>query len=196
MQLVSDPALGVVQVLRREQHFPLLLLFLLLFFLVLRWLLTQVNMEEPALPVLGTVSAILCVACPAPACKLQLAPVPASGLVPVLWHDHISYSIWFSSAAVSGALAADAISYGGACPASFGSCFCSSMCCLSRSCAFELQLAPVPALGLVPVLGHEQHLLLLVLWFLLLFLSLFLLKGCWYDFMCRRLFGQFWKEDS
>ena len=50
------------------------------------------------------------------------------------------------------------------------------MCCSSFSCAFELQLVPVLALGLVRALEHEQHLLLHLLFFL--FLLLFLLKGC------------------
>ena len=41
------------------------------------------------------------------------------------------------------------------------------MCCFSCSCAFKLQLVPVLALGLVRALGYEQHLLLLLLLFLL-----------------------------
>ena len=32
------------------------------------------------------------------------------------------------------------------------------MCCLSCSCAFKLQLLPVPALGFVRALENEQHL--------------------------------------
>ena len=42
-----------------------------------------------------------------------------------------------------------------------------SMCCLSCSCAFKLQLLPVPALGFVRALRYEQHLLFLLLVFLL-----------------------------
>ena len=41
------------------------------------------------------------------------------------------------------------------------------MSCLPCSCAFKLQLVPVPALGLVWAVGYEQHLLLLLLFFLL-----------------------------
>jgi len=37
------------------------------------------------------------------------------------------------------------------------------MSCLSCSCAFKWQLVSVPALGLVRVLVHEQHLLLRLL---------------------------------
>ena len=103
---------------------------LLLPLFLLLWLLMQFHMEEPALPVLGPVSAILCAACLAP--KLQLAPVPALGLVPVLRHDHIYYySVWFASAAVSAALPADAISRGGTGSASFRCCF-SNLCAACR----------------------------------------------------------------
>ena len=70
--------------------------------------------------------------------------------------------------------AADAISCGGACSAICGCCFCNSMCCLSCSCAFKLQLVPVPALGFVRAVGCEQHLLLR----LVLLLLPFLLEGC------------------
>ena len=51
---------------------------------------------------------------------------------------------------------------------------CAAMCCLSCSCVFKLQLVPVPAFGLVRDLEHEQHLLFRLLPFLLMFL----LKGC------------------
>ena len=70
--------------------------------------------------------------------------------------------------------AADASSGGGACSAICGCCFCNSMCCLSCSCAFKLQLVPVPALGFVRAVGCEQHLLLR----LVLLLLPFLLEGC------------------
>ena len=78
--------------------------------------------------------------------------------------------------------AADAISCGGACSAICGCCFCNSMCCLSCSCAFKLQLVPVPALGFVRAWRHEQHLLFLLL--------VFLLRGCWCRFMWRCLLWQ------
>ena len=51
---------------------------------------------------------------------------------------------------------------------------CAAMCCLSCSCAFKLQLVPVPALGFVRAVGCEHHLLLR----LVLLLLLFLLEGC------------------
>ena len=57
---------------------------------------------------------------------------------------------------------------------SFEWCFCIFVCCLSWSCAFKLLLLPVPAFGSVRALEHEQRLLFR----LLLFLLLFLLKGC------------------
>ena len=53
----------------------------------------------------------------------------------------------------------DALSCGGACSGRSRCCFCNSMCCLSCSCAFKLQLVPVPAFGLVRFMEHEQHLL-------------------------------------
>ena len=62
------------------------------------------------------------------------------------------------------------------------------MCCLPCSCAFKLQLVPVPALGFVRALEHEQHLLFRLLFLLLLFL----LKGCWCNFMWGRLVWQVW----
>ena len=59
------------------------------------------------------------------------------------------------------------------------------MCCLSCSCALKkIRLVPVLALGFVRVLKYEQHLLFLLL--------VFLLKGCWYRFMWRRLLWQVW----
>ena len=58
------------------------------------------------------------------------------------------------------------------------------LCCLSCSCEFKLQLVPVLALGSVRAVGHEQHLLFLLL--------VFLLKGCWCRFMWRCLLWQVW----
>ena len=80
--------------------------------------------------------------------------------------------------------AADAISCGGACSASSGCCFCNSMCCLFWFRAFKLQLVPVLALGFVRALRHEQHLLFLLL--------VFLLIDCWCRFMWRCLLWQVW----
>ena len=68
------------------------------------------------------------------------------------------------------------------------------MCCFSCSCAFKLQLVPLLAWGSVRAPGNEQHLLLLLL--------LFLLKSCWCNFIgcacsansgcCFMLFLQFY----
>ena len=106
-----------------------------------------------------------CLSCSC-AFKLQLVPVPALGLVRAVGYEQLLlfFLLFFLLRA------ADAISCGGACSAICGCCFCNSMCCLACSCAFKLQLVPVPAFGLVRALEHEQHLLFRLL--------LFLLKGC------------------
>ena len=57
-------------------------------------------------------------------------------------------------------------------------------CTQPCSCEFKLQLVPVLALGSVRAVGHEQHLLFLLL--------VFLLKGCWCRFMWRCLLWQVW----
>ena len=91
--------------------------------------------------------------------KLQLVPVLALGLVRAPGYEqHLLLLLLLSLLR-----AADAISYGCACSANSGCCFCNSMCCLSCSCAFKLQLVPLLALGLVRAPGYEQHLLLLLL---------------------------------
>ena len=133
-------------------------------------LLVQIHVEVPALAGLDAVSAILCAACLVP------AHLNCSWCRFLLW-------VWFGPWGMSSICccfscsfcffllrAADALSCGGACSAICGCCFCNSMCCLSCSCAFKLQLVPVPAFGLVRALEHEQHLLFRLL--------LFLLKGC------------------
>ena len=118
-----------------------------------------------------------CLSCSC-AFKLQLVPVPALGLVRAVGYEqHLLLLLLFFLLR-----AADAISCGGACSAICGCCFCNSMCCLSCSCAFKLQLVPVPAFGFVWALENEQRLLLRLLshllFLLLLFLLLFLSKGC------------------
>ena len=135
----------------------------------------QFHVEVLALPFVDAVSAILCAACLAP------AHLSCSWCRFLFW---VSFGPWGVSSICCCVLfcfcrcfcwrAADVISCGGACSASSGCCFCNSMCCLPCFCAFKLQLVPVPALGFVRALEHEQHLLFR----LLLFLLLFLLKGC------------------
>ena len=72
---------------------------------------------------------------------------------------------------------------GGTCPAICGCFFCNSMCCLSCSCAFQLQLVPVPALVFVRAVGCEQHMLLHLVLLLLLFL-LDSFEWCFCIFVC------------
>ena len=106
--------------------------------------------------------------------KLQLVPVPALGSVRALGYEQLLLLLLLFFLLFFLLRAADAISCGGACSAICGCCFCNSMCCLSCSCAFKLQLVPVPAVGFVRAVGGEQHLLLR----LVLLPLLFLLEGC------------------
>ena len=111
-----------------------------------------------------------CLSCSC-AFKLQLVPVPALGLVRAVGYEQPLLLLLLFFLLFFLLRAADAISCGGACSAICGCCFCNSMCCLSCSCAFKLQLVPVPALGFVRNVGCQQHLLLR----LVLLLSCF----CW-----------------
>ena len=127
----------------------------------------QVQVELLALPFVDAASAILCAACLAP------AHLSCSWCQFLLW---VSFGPWGVSSICCCVLfcfccrfcwrAAAALSCGGACSGRSRCCFCNSMCCLPCSCAFKLQLVPVPALGLVGAVGYEQHLLLLLLFFL------------------------------
>ena len=111
------------------------------------------HVEVPALAGLDAVSAILCAACLVPVhlncswCRFLLWV--RCGLWGMsMYEQHLLLLLLFFLLFFL-LRAADAISCGGACSAICGCCFCNSMCCLSCSCAFKLQLVPVPALGFV-----------------------------------------------
>ena len=148
------------------------------------------HVEVPALAGLDAVSAILCAACLVPVhlncswCRFLLW-VRCGLLGMSMYEQHLLLLLLFFLLFFL-LRAADASSGGVACSAICGCCFCNSMCCLSCSCAFKLQLVPVPAVGFVRAVGCEQHLLLR----LVLLLLPFLLEGCCCTFMWRRLLWQ------
>ena len=152
--------------------------------------LMRFHVQVPALPVLNAAAAILCAAFLVP------AHLNCSWCRFLLW---VWFGLWVMSSIcccfcccffVKGCWC----NYGCACSANSGCCFCNSMCCLSCSCAFKLQLVPLLALGLVG-LRAMSSICFCVCWclLLLLFWLLFQFKGCWCNFMRKRLPCQFWK---